>query len=354
VDPDNIHWSPDERRIIASGGYRNVQVFVLDQYLLDIPQISSGVIIAQWSPDGDQIGFANFDSTVRIFDTDTLIEVFNFDSGDEFAGFTWTPSGDHIITFNSIGPIKLWDAASGELLAETSQNEDIFNASFSPDGEKFIGTSWLEEGRVGIWDANTLEKINTFYLDKSWASDARWSPDGEFIATTSMYGEATIRDAETGEVIIQLLPEDYSEQVDGIVWTKDGTQVILFTLNNGYRFNASTGEELMQYFGHSSAVYSISFSPDEKLMFTAAGDGTVRIFDIETGVELLVYEIGGWTSADLSPDTTQLLVANTEGEAYIYPVWETAADLVDYARDCCLVYELTPEEREQFGLPPEE
>jgi len=81
---------------------------------------------------------------------------------------------------------------------------------------------------------------------------------------------------------------------------------------------------------------------------------TARIFDVETGTELLVYEIGGWTNADLSPDSTQFLVSSTEGEAFIYPVWDTVEDLIDYAKDCCLVYELTPEEREQFGLPPSE
>ncbi|MFN2212847.1 MAG: WD40 repeat domain-containing protein, partial [Anaerolineales bacterium] len=353
-DVEDIHWSLDERRIIVSGSFRNVQIFNLNQSMLDLPQISSGVIITHWSPDGDQIGFATFDSMVRIFDINTMNEVFSFDSGDEYAGFAWTPSGEHIITYNSIGPIRLWDAETGEQLAESAKNEDIFNASFSPDGKKFIGTSWLEEGRVGIWNANTLEEINSFFLDKSMSSDASWSPDGKFIATTSMYGEASIRDAETAEVIIQLLPEDYSEQVEGIVWTKDGSQVILFTLNKGYRFNASTGETLMQYFGHTSAVYSIQLSPDEKLMYTASGDGTVRVFDLETGAELLVYEIGGWTNADLSPDNTQLLISNTDGEAFVYPVWETVDDLIAYAKDCCLVYELTPEEREQFGLPPNE
>ena len=312
------------------------------------------MIIADWSPDGRQIGFANFDSMVRIFDADTLNEVFTLNSGDEYAGFSWTPSGEHIISYNSIGPIKLWDADTGELLIESQQNEDVFNAGFSYDGKNIIGTSWLEEGRVGIWDAITLEEINSFFVGKSWASDASWSPDGKFIATTSMYGEAAIRDADTGEVILQLMPEDYSEQVDGIVWTKDGTQVIVFTLNTGHRFNAATGEELMQYFGHTSAVFSINLSSDEDLLYTAAGDGTVRVFDLDTGVELLVYEIGGWTNAELSPDETQLLVSSSEGAAYIFPVWETVDDLISHAKDCCLIYELTLEEREQFGLPSNE
>jgi len=36
----------------------------------------------------------------------------------------------------------------------------------------------------------------------------------------------------------------------------------------------------------------------------------------------------------------------------LYPTWLTKEDLVAYAKECCLVRELTPEEREVFGLPP--
>jgi len=34
-------------------------------------------------------------------------------------------------------------------------------------------------------------------------------------------------------------------------------------------------------------------------------------------------------------------------------VWQTTEDLIDYVKECCVFRELTPEEREQFGLPPE-
>jgi hypothetical protein len=34
-------------------------------------------------------------------------------------------------------------------------------------------------------------------------------------------------------------------------------------------------------------------------------------------------------------------------------VWQTTDDLIEYAKECCVFRQLTPEEREQFGLPPE-
>jgi hypothetical protein len=89
------------------------------------------------------------------------------------------------------------------------------------------------------------------------------------------------------------------------------------------------------------------------MIFTAGGDGTVRVYEVATGVELLIYEIGGWTEASVSPDGTQIMISSGERTVYVYPIWNTTDELVAYARECCLIHELTPEEREQFGLPPE-
>jgi hypothetical protein len=35
----------------------------------------------------------------------------------------------------------------------------------------------------------------------------------------------------------------------------------------------------------------------------------------------------------------------------VFPVWESLDELIAYAKDCCVVRELTSDEREVFGLP---
>jgi WD40 repeat protein len=185
-----------------------------------------------------------------------------------------------------------------------------------------------------------------------WASTISWSPDGRRLAVTSFYGEASIRDAATGEVLLQLFPEDYDEQTMAITWTNDGKQVIVFGNGTGYRFDVETGEELMQYIGHTSVVSTVNISPDGQLLYSLGADGTARVFDLESGGELMVYDIGGWLSGGLSPDGSELLLVSTTGEAAVYPVWQTTDELVAYAKDCCTQHVLTPQEREQFGLPP--
>jgi hypothetical protein len=89
------------------------------------------------------------------------------------------------------------------------------------------------------------------------------------------------------------------------------------------------------------------------LIYTAGSDGTTRVFEVATGTELLVYEVGGWAEAVLSPDGNQIFIYSGEGTGYLYPVWDTDEELIAFAKECCLIHELTLEEREIFGLPPD-
>ena len=78
----------------------------------------------------------------------------------------------------------------------------------------------------------------------------------------------------------------------------------------------------------------------------------VRIWDAETGTEVYRFEVGGGAySTDWSPDGTQVIVAGSFLVPEIRPVWPSTEALIAYAQECCVLRELTAEERAQFGLP---
>jgi WD40 repeat protein len=88
-------------------------------------------------------------------------------------------------------------------------------------------------------------------------------------------------------------------------------------------------------------------------IFTCSADRTVRVWDAATGVELLRYDVEGSVEAAPSPDKTHIAVGITPpGLIKVFPAWQTLQELMDYAKDCCVVRELTDAERELLGLPP--
>ena len=45
-----------------------------------------------------------------------------------------------------------------------------------------------------------------------------------------------------------------------------------------------------------------------------------------------------------------MLIITADGKTSLYPTWLTTEELIAYAKECCLVRELTEEERQLFGL----
>ena len=159
------------------------------------------------------------------------------------------------------------------------------------------------------------------------------------------------RDAASGEVLINFSEDSYAWW-EGVAWSSDGEKIVTFSEGNGWIFDTTTGELLVELSSRfTSSVWDIFWSPGDELIFAIGGDGTYRVFEAATGLELLVYEFGGWPAGALSPDGTRMVIGTNDGKTGLYPAWLTKEELIAYAKDCCVVRELTAEEREVFGLP---
>jgi WD40 repeat protein len=304
-----------------------------------------------WSPDGSQVGQGYMDGMVVIRDAESWEEVMRLESGTKNANTVkWSPSGDRILTTNFDSTTRVWDAASGELLLDFDGHEgQVFYGNWSPDGSR-IATTEPGSDKIIIWDPETGEE--SLQITLSEAVVVVWSPDGTRIATTTWSGHGSIRDAASGEVLFSFFPEDNANIVEGSAWSHDGKQLVMFSEGHGWIFDTTTGEQIVELSsGFTSSVWSVYWSPGDELIFAIGGDGTYRVFESATGIELLVYDLGGWPNIALSPDGTLMLISTKDGKTSLYPTWLTTEELIAYAKECCLVHELTPEEREVFGLP---
>ena len=104
--------------------------------------------------------------------------------------------------------------------------------------------------------------------------------------------------------------------------------------------------------GHTKLVQFGAWSPDSSRVATASNDGTVRVWDVETGNELLTLDIPTLYASAVwwSPDGQHLAIGGLGTQTSIWRVWQSTEELVEYAQECCVFRELTPEERERYGL----
>lgn len=72
--------------------------------------------------------------------------------------------------------------------------------------------------------------------------------------------------------------------------------------------------------GHTGAVNDIAFTTDGSRLATGGGDGTIRIWDPESGDNLLSLDghIGAISSVAFNPAGTQLATAGVDGTVRIW------------------------------------
>ena len=133
----------------------------------------------------------------------------------------------------------------GKTVRLEGHRKDVTSVAFSDDGARIVTASRLDHD-VRIWDADTGAPLHLVRVHFATVSDARFSPDGRWIATAGPVTSALV-DAETGRLAFYLR-------------------------------------------GHDGKLTTVAFAPDGKQIATGGVDGTVRLYrcDICGGLDDLV------------------------------------------------------------------
>ncbi len=98
----------------------------------------------------------------------------------------------------------------------------------------------------------------------------------------------------------------HSDYVMSISFSPDGKSLASASFDETVKlWDTQTGQEILSLKGHSGRVVSVSFSPDGKRLASATSGGVgVKVWNVQTGQELL--SIKGHTSVAFSPDGKRL------------------------------------------------
>ncbi|MCL7454095.1 MAG: hypothetical protein M8467_13710 [Anaerolineae bacterium] len=356
----SLDWSPTGPLIVTGSEDYTARVWDVSPCTQVLAGATDVLFAVAWSPSGDRVAAAGLDGTARIWDVATGEQLLAMRGPAEMGGVMWSPSGDLLVTdpWFADPTVVVWDVSPSsptygqELFAMESHYGGI-GRSWSPIDDRFITTGF--DGTARIWDATSGEALLTFEGHGGReVTSADWSPDGKRIVTSCGDGDALVWDATAGEVLLTLHVEEASWMTRA-AWSPDGKRIVTYSedTTGGRVWDASNGGLLLTFSGHTASVFGLDWSATRERLLTVSNDGTARIWDAGTGAELLSYSFGPQlTEGAWSPDMKQIALSAADGKVRIVDVhWNTTDELIAYARECCLMRQLTADERELFGLP---
>ena len=222
----------------------------------------------------------------------------------------FVPGSRAILSASDDGTVLLWDADSGAVLSRLEGHTDHVNTvATNPGGTQAVTAS--DDGLSITWDISPDsptfgEALQQFAGHSAGVIAAAFVSDGTAVLSNGF--DLTFRqwDARTGAEIRQRAIGATGGRME---ISPDGHTVLIPMGNALYLWDLEVWWQDQPVTGHEGMIRDVAFRPDGGFAASAANDGTVRLWNIETQDEVHRYDLGPPAfAAEISPDGNHLLV----------------------------------------------
>jgi eukaryotic-like serine/threonine-protein kinase len=293
-----------------------------------------GVEALTMTPDGRGFITGGADGNATLWDLQDRRPVRDIKRRSDLYCLATSHLGDRLAA-GGYGEVRVWDTRSRELITVINGHRfPVRTLAFSPGGEYLAasdGNSRYQAGALRVWEMETFTEVATPYDHKSgWVRAARFSPDGSVLVGAMAPGDAgsrvTFWEVGSWKRIAEHSPP-YSQGFTSLAVAAD--RQLLASGAGDYFQIKPAGVALWSIPdttlitvlpGHALPVHDVLFTDDEQYLISSGLDRTIRIWDLERGIETQRVN-GSADSMILSPDGSRLITGNSSGEIAF---WDTA------------------------------
>jgi hypothetical protein len=193
-------------------------------------------------------------------------------------------------------------------------------AVFSPDGTRIASAS--SDASIKLWDVETGKEIRSLLGHSAGIEGLAFSRDGRTILSEAGDVTARLWDAPTGRALRVLHARDGT--VAALAISPDARKGITTSDGNLWHvFDMYTGRDVMVLSGHEQNGSCAAFTPDNCFVVTGAIDGTVRQWDLWSGIEVRRFRAYSSTLKSLAIDPAGRRLVAASANRIV--VWDLAS-----------------------------
>ncbi len=208
---------------------------------------------------------------------------------------------------------------SGEL--DSPLSDRVNAVRFSPDGRSLLtgGGEPTRSGEIKLWnvaDGKLVRDFPNVHSDAVLALD--FSPDGQFLASSSADRFARVVDLSSGKVVKAF--EGHTSYVLGVAWKGDSRTLASAGADNVVKvWDAITGERRKNIEGAGKEATSVMFRGVSGEALVTSGDGQVRLLR-ENGEVVRSFEGSAdfMNAGAVTPDGSTIVAGGQDGVLHLW------------------------------------
>ena len=266
------------------------------------------------STDGDRLAVGSAAGWIRVFDPASGRLVAEVRHPGGVTALVFSRDGSLLVSAGRDGSARLWSPDDGRLLHTLRHRGPVMSVSLSRDGRMLV--TGRGDRTAKVWAIASGDLIRELPMPGP-VSIARFSPAGDRVAVVTR-GTVRLFEPATGRAV-----GGFTERgtIAGIDFSANGRLLATANFDKSARVRGLYPVVLKHRLrGHRGRVVDVSFSPRGTLLATASTDGTARVWNVGRGTlaGTLLGHRNYVNSARFSGDGFFVITASRDGTARVW------------------------------------